>query len=71
MPRPKRQSDVQICNMKVAELRRIAISHGIPIKDDNGKFKLKCELLVELADVIDLPEFQYDNSGGRIQFIPY
>lgn len=57
---PTRQSNIPICNMKVAELRRLAISHGIPIRNEDNKLKLKCELITELVGITSLPEFQYD-----------
>lgn len=50
----KRISNNEMCRMKVAELRQFASSNDIPIKNPDGKMKLKCDLLIDLLKA-DIP----------------
>jgi len=51
--RNMRISNLPICNMKVAELRTLAISKNINIKNQDNKLKKKCELITELITTPD------------------
>lgn len=61
----KRKPTNTVCEMKVKELREYAKRNDVPIKDENGKLKLKCDLVIDTIKNISTNTINRDNSINR------